>query len=294
MPSPSFSPTPHRFSPSSPSLKTSRSTPAHSPSRQTSRNPRRRPKTPGFESCSRTGSSGSSSVPRLVEDPSQLEVVPEGMWREGFGSEEERSRTRRWGSSREFCMRPKLICSSLTHIASTIRLLPLLRESLKHALSLQALGFTPLQITTLLSLPTPLPDLFDGLVDASDRPEGSLGITSWLNDLEKEPKYASWRSDFRTVSRRRNTLCSCSRGRATDVQWLPFFQLLRPSQPGAIPQLRRNIFNVVFAIDLSSVSGVDVLTGQVNQLVQRGLGVRFGFVPMLDGQNGDGECCPSS
>ena len=45
----------------------------------------------------------------------------------------------------------------------------------------------------------------------------------------------------------------------------------------------------MFSIDLSSVSGVDVLTGQVNQLVQRGLGVRFGFVPVLDGESGDGK-----
>lgn len=48
-----------------------------------------------------------------------------------------------------------------------------------------------------------MPDLFDGLVDASDRPEGGDGnlVTSWLNDIEEERRYAGWRSDFAMVSR---------------------------------------------------------------------------------------------
>jgi hypothetical protein len=68
--------------------------------------------------------------------------------------------------------------------------------------ALTELGFTPAQAHTLLTL-EPLPvDLFDGLVDASDRLEGGDTIL-WWNDIEKDARYASFPKSWNAVSRAR-------------------------------------------------------------------------------------------
>jgi hypothetical protein len=48
--------------------------------------------------------------------------------------------------------------------------------------------------------------------------------------------------------------------------------------------MRKNVFNVILSLDLGTVEDIQVLVQQVQQLVQRGLTVRFGIVPVMEGE----------
>ncbi|CED83771.1 UDP-glucose:glycoprotein glucosyltransferase [Phaffia rhodozyma] len=159
-------------------------------------------------------------------------------------------------------------------------LLPVVRRSISHSLALTELGLTPSQASSLLTLPQREPPIFDGLVDASDRMEmeaeglvledqdlgekteksgGVEGVVLWWNNLETDSRYKKWRSDLKMLLRQ---------------------------QPGQVPQLKRNLLNVIVSVDLSTTFGMEVLIGPVNQFINRGLGIRFGMVEVLDGEAG--------
>ena len=79
-------------------------------------------------------------------------------------------------------------------------------------------------------------------------------VIIWLNNLEKDARY----SDFPTSLRR----------------------LLQGGMHGQIPQVRRDIFNQVYPVDLSSLEDVRLVVEQLLEFVRRGLPVRFGLVPL--------------
>ncbi|QRV75871.1 glycosyltransferase family 24 protein [Ceratobasidium sp. AG-Ba] len=95
----------------------------------------------------------------------------------------------------------------------------------------------------------------DGVFDASDRLEGGKAIT-WLNDIEKDKRYARWPNSL-TV-------------------------LFRQMYPGQFPTVRRNLLNVVLALDFSRTSSLAFITGPVNNIISRMLPLRFGYVPLLE------------
>jgi UDP-glucose:glycoprotein glucosyltransferase len=111
----------------------------------------------------------------------------------------------------------------------------------------------------------------------------------WMNDLEMDSKYANWPSTLAVVS----PIPSIPRPQIVlkiIADWSSFYcQLLRGVPPGSLPQLRRNLFNVVLSLDLSTVDGLQTLVGPINSFVQRGLGLRFGVVDVLEGEYDPGK-----
>ncbi|GAA5943995.1 Kre5p [Sporobolomyces koalae] len=92
------------------------------------------------------------------------------------------------------------------------------------------------------------------LFDATDRSEGGQVIL-WWNDLERDRRYKSWPTTVR--------------------------DLLRPSHPGSMNLVARNLNNIVFCLDLSQPSSLVLVTRTVKQFINRGIPVRFGLVPLV-------------
>ncbi|GAA6027206.1 hypothetical protein JCM8097_002483 [Rhodosporidiobolus ruineniae] len=92
------------------------------------------------------------------------------------------------------------------------------------------------------------------LYDATDRQEGSEVIL-WWNDLEKDRRYKSWSKSVR--------------------------DLLRPTYPGALPSIAKNLNNVVFVLDLSQPNAIHLVTESVKHFISRAIPVRFGVVPLV-------------
>lgn len=65
-----------------------------------------------------------------------------------------------------------------------------------------------------------------------------------------------------------------------------FFKLLRPMYPGAMPNIRLNLFNVVLILDLSRTQSLNLLTGSMSAIINRNLPVRFGLVPVVESEDG--------
>ncbi|GAA5989455.1 hypothetical protein JCM10908_000480 [Rhodotorula pacifica] len=103
------------------------------------------------------------------------------------------------------------------------------------------------------------PEVLGELYDATDRQEGGQVIL-WWNDLEKDRRYKTWTKSVR--------------------------ELLRPSYPGSMTQVARNLNNLVFVIDLSQPASLAHITQNIKQYVSRGVPIRFGVVPLV-GSSGD-------
>ncbi|KAI9032274.1 hypothetical protein DFJ74DRAFT_640813 [Hyaloraphidium curvatum] len=82
------------------------------------------------------------------------------------------------------------------------------------------------------------------------------GAVVWLNDLEKDRRYASWPKNLR--------------------------ELLRPGFPNQFKFLRRNLFSLVALTDLANPDHLDVLA-TLFIWIGREIPMRFGFVPILNG-----------
>ncbi|GAA5977891.1 hypothetical protein JCM11641_006101, partial [Rhodosporidiobolus odoratus] len=80
-------------------------------------------------------------------------------------------------------------------------------------------------------------------------------VISWWNDLEKDRRYKSWSKSVK--------------------------DLLRPTYPGSMSLIARNLNNVIFILDLSQPNAVALITEDVKQFVSRGIPVRFGIVPLV-------------
>ena len=51
--------------------------------------------------------------------------------------------------------------------------------------------------------------------------------------------------------------------------------------------LRRNLFNAIYVLDLSDEEDLKYLVEDVQMLIDRRVPIRFGFVPLLNGQDGE-------
>ncbi|KAI0969178.1 UDP-glucose:glycoprotein glucosyltransferase [Xylaria arbuscula] len=79
-------------------------------------------------------------------------------------------------------------------------------------------------------------------------------VIIWLNNIEKDKRYA---------------------GFSTSLS-----KLMQISYMGQIPQVRRDIFNLVVPVDLSNADDVNLVVERLQGLVKRALPVRFGLVPL--------------
>lgn len=135
-------------------------------------------------------------------------------------------------------------------------LLDILRKERKLMHDFRQLGLTGPQAIDLLSHQ----DI--AIVKAEDEPqrfdwrdtvEGG-NVIIWLNDVEKDKRYQGW---------------------PTDVK-----KLLQRTYPGQLPQVRKDIFNLVLPLDLSDLQDVELIVEQLSSFVKRKLPLRFGLVPL--------------
>ncbi|WVQ98589.1 hypothetical protein IAU59_005718 [Kwoniella sp. CBS 9459] len=146
-------------------------------------------------------------------------------------------------------------------------LLKNLRSERDLVLSLTSLGLTPRQAVDLISDPVigeaQVEDApGESVLDASDRIDGGDVIVYW-NDIEKDKRYKNW-PDLVT-------------GRV---------QYMRQLYPGQFHTIRRNTWNLIFVLDLAQVPSLEIISSAVSPMIQRGLPIRFGIVPMFEpGQN---------
>ncbi|KAI0520861.1 UDP-glucose:glycoprotein glucosyltransferase [Xylaria bambusicola] len=79
-------------------------------------------------------------------------------------------------------------------------------------------------------------------------------VIIWLNDIEKDKRYASFSPNLST--------------------------LMQMSYMSQMPQIRKDIFNLVVPVDLSSAEDVKLVVQRLQALVKRALPIRFGLVPL--------------
>lgn len=60
---------------------------------------------------------------------------------------------------------------------------------------------------------------------------------------------------------------------------------MKPTYNGQVPPVRRNLFNIILALDLSKTTSVSTLN-LVTSIVQRGYPFRFGIVPIAETEDG--------
>jgi hypothetical protein len=59
-------------------------------------------------------------------------------------------------------------------------------------------------------------------------------------------------------------------------------QFLRPTYPGQLHTIRKNTWNVILVLDLSLATSLETITQQIAHMIQRGIPLRFGVLPMFD------------
>ncbi|CAG8633054.1 10485_t:CDS:10, partial [Funneliformis mosseae] len=144
-------------------------------------------------------------------------------------------------------------------------LLKLLRRERQNILSLISLGMNSQQAVELLASPVisesrSSQELTQGIFDVRDKSE-KKNIIVWLNDLEKDKRYSHWPSRI--------------------------YDIFRPVYPGQMRYIRKNLFNVLFVIDLSSIKNLKVFTEQIKSFVERDIPIRFGIIPLVNKENNE-------
>lgn len=143
--------------------------------------------------------------------------------------------------------------------ANAFSFLNIIREERHRALSLCSLGLTPQQAFEILSDDSigealSSVDPLQSLVDSSDKPEGG-NVIQWWNNIEKDSRYSTWPEAISVI--------------------------LQPQRPGGFQPVRRNLWNVVLVLDLSTRTGLHTISQTVNNFIRRGIPFRFGVVPWV-------------
>ena len=124
--------------------------------------------------------------------------------------------------------------------------------------SLQSLGFSGSEVVRILSHPAIAKAKVEGEAqryDYRDEIEGGRVII-WLNNIEKDKRYQGWPEETGA--------------------------LLQRTFPGQLPQVRRDIHNVVIPLDLTDPKDVELLVESMSLFVKRGVPIRFGIVPTVN------------
>ncbi|KAI9836530.1 MAG: hypothetical protein M1838_005007, partial [Thelocarpon superellum] len=90
--------------------------------------------------------------------------------------------------------------------------------------------------------------------DIRDEVDGGAVIL-WMNNLERDKRYQEWPSSVTA--------------------------LLRPTYPGQLPALRRDLHTLVVPVDLTVPDDVTVVVEQLQSFVMRKIPIRFGVVPII-------------
>ncbi|KAH8887033.1 hypothetical protein GQ53DRAFT_844565 [Thozetella sp. PMI_491] len=79
-------------------------------------------------------------------------------------------------------------------------------------------------------------------------------VIIWLNNIEKDKRYEAFAPTL--------------------------MGLLQPAMPGSLPQVRRDIFNLVVPVDFSKAADVNLIVDQLLTFMKRLVPIRFGLVPL--------------
>ena len=121
--------------------------------------------------------------------------------------------------------------------------------------NLKDLGLTSSEAISLLSSEViaeaqanDVPQRFDWRDDSE-----SKKVLMWLNDLEQDKRYATWSSSLRSLFQR--------------------------TYPGQLPQIARDIHNLVVPIDMSNIKDIGLVATSLQSLVRRSVPLRIALVP---------------
>ncbi|KAG0309294.1 hypothetical protein BGZ98_003896 [Dissophora globulifera] len=98
-----------------------------------------------------------------------------------------------------------------------------------------------------------------GVFDIRDKSEDG-SIVLWLNDLENDQRYRDWSPSLYT--------------------------LLQPTMYGQFHQIRRNMVNSLFVLDLSTPKSLEVISIELANFIQRLVPFRFGVLPLIRSDDG--------
>ncbi|KFX85768.1 hypothetical protein V490_09425 [Pseudogymnoascus sp. VKM F-3557] len=135
-------------------------------------------------------------------------------------------------------------------------MLDILRKERKLLNKFSQLGLTGPQTINLLSHKDVAITKVDGEPARFDWRDSEGDAIMWLNNIEKDKRYSGWPTDVRT--------------------------LLQGGYPGQLPQVRKDLFNLVFPVDLSNLQDVELVVTQLSGFVKRALPLRFGLVPLTN------------
>lgn len=62
---------------------------------------------------------------------------------------------------------------------------------------------------------------------------------------------------------------------------------MRPLYPGQLHTTRQNLWNVVLVLDLSLGTALETVANAFSTMIQRGVPIRFGLVPMFEAEVDD-------
>ncbi|EXJ73532.1 uncharacterized protein A1O5_03293 [Cladophialophora psammophila CBS 110553] len=96
--------------------------------------------------------------------------------------------------------------------------------------------------------------------DWRDDPETDK-VLMWLNDLEQDKRYAGWPSSLRSLFQR--------------------------TYPGQLPQVARDIHNLVVPIDMSNIKDIELAATSLQSLVRRQVPIRVALIPTGEGETAD-------
>lgn len=128
---------------------------------------------------------------------------------------------------------------------------------------LQKIGLAPSEAVSLMSSEViaetqanESPQRFDWRDDLEENK-----VLMWLNDLEQDKRYAGWPSSLRALFAR--------------------------VYPGQLPQVARDIHNLVVPIDMTDVKDIELVTTALQNLVKRSVPIRVALVPTGTGAVAD-------
>lgn len=120
---------------------------------------------------------------------------------------------------------------------------------------LEKIGLTPSEAVSLMSSEiiaetqaNESPQRFDWRDDLEENK-----VLMWLNDLEQDKRYSAWPSSLRALF-----------GRV---------------YPGQLPQVARDIHNLVVPIDVTDIRDIELVTTALQNLVKRSVPIRIALVP---------------
>ncbi len=134
-------------------------------------------------------------------------------------------------------------------------LLDHLRRERRIITELKDLGLTSTEAISLLSSEVIAEAQANDVAQRFDWRDDSESnkVLMWLNDLEQDKRYAAWPSSLRTLFQR--------------------------TYPGQLPQVARDIHNLVVPIDMGNIKDIELVCTSLQSLVRRSVPIRMALIP---------------